>query len=84
MRKLLSGAVALTLTLTLGACSTLEEAFMAPAPTAVPRAESTGDATTTTPATTATTTMRMTTITADGVCRRRRAPVLSPLRGETN
>ena len=47
MRKLLSGAFALTLTLTLGACSTLEEAFMSPAPTAVPRADATttGEAT---------------------------------------
>jgi hypothetical protein len=41
MRKLLSGALALTLTLALGACSTLEEAFMSPAPTAVPRAVAT-------------------------------------------
>ncbi|HKX68661.1 MAG TPA: hypothetical protein VJN29_15700 [Intrasporangium sp.] len=41
MRKLLSGALALTLTLALGACSTLEDAFMSPVPTAVPRAETT-------------------------------------------
>ena len=58
MRKLLSGAFALTLTLALGACSTLEEAFMSPAPTAVPRAE-TALAETTTPTATATTTSRV-------------------------
>ena len=57
MRKLLSGALALTLTLALGACGTLEDAFMSPAPTAVPRADTTAvDAATATP--TATTASR--------------------------
>ncbi|HEY9495736.1 MAG TPA: hypothetical protein VIR15_12840 [Intrasporangium sp.] len=57
MRKLLSGALALTLTLALGACSTLEDAFMSPAPTAVPRADTTAaDSATATPTTKATTT----------------------------
>ena len=60
MRKLLGGAFALTLTLALGACSTLEDAFMSPAPTAVPRADTTPvDVATTTPTATAKTTSRV-------------------------
>lgn len=57
MRKILSGALALTLTLALSACSTLEDAFMSAPPTAVPRAAdptSTGAATAS-PSATATT-----------------------------